>query len=118
MFDQVVFKLVLYVAPLIKQLFFMKHNGRFVLLVTRIDDDLLVTGEEQFCTKFISNFNSHYTLSTVAHGPRRLRLYGLNSIQHEDVTSSIDGDYKINAIVTFCLTRIRQKQSENALNAI
>lgn len=105
-------------APLINQLYFSAHNDILGLLVAKIVEHLAVTGEERCCSKFISDFNTPFKLGAIANVPGRLRFYGLDIIQHEDMMSLIDGDNEINAIKAFPSNRIRRKQSKDALSAI
>lgn len=62
------------------------------MLVAKLVDDLLTTGEHIFVESFLNEFESKFTLETVVHGPRQLNLFGLTIAEHDDMTSSINGN--------------------------
>lgn len=57
-----------------QQLFVVKNNI-FVLLLTKIVDDKLATGETVLIEKFIKVVNAYSKLGTVAHVLRRLQYF-------------------------------------------
>ena len=48
----------------IPQLFYLKKNRKTVLLVAKIVDDMLVTGETSYVKRFVHKFNTQFTLGT------------------------------------------------------
>ena len=47
-----------------------------------------------------------------------MRFFGLNITQHDDFTSTIDGDQKLQAIEPYPLSRVRCRQCDEVMNAI
>ena len=102
----------------IPQLFYMKKNRKTVLLVAKIVDDMLVTGETSYVKSFVHKFNTQFTLGTVTYGPGLLRFYGLNIRQYDDYHSTIDGDEKMDALDAVPITRSRRREVDEKLNDI
>ena len=75
----------------VPQFFYMKRHGTTVLLVAKIVDEMLATGEISFEKSFIEKFNRQFSLGTLNYGPGLLRFHGLNIHQHEDHHCTIDG---------------------------
>lgn len=115
-------KILLYIwltqLPYIPQLFKNIDNGKKNLLVTKIVDDVLVTGKVSDVDGFIRLFNQNFTLGTFLHGPQLLRFYGLNIYQHEDYSVSINATDNIEALEPFPLSIIRRRKIEEPLNSI
>lgn len=82
--DNLLFSLGLYQLAYVPQLFYLKHNGKLVLLVVKTVDDILATGPEHEVDSFVSKFNNKFKLGTIAHVPGLLRFFGLNITQLQD----------------------------------
>lgn len=102
----------------IPQLFTFKRNGKLVLIIAKIVDDMLATGELSYVKSFISKFDSQFSLGTVNYGPGLLRFYGLNIRQHADFHCTIDGDEKLEALEPVPITRSRRREIDQPLNDI
>ena len=92
----------------VPQLFFLKRNGKTVLVVANIVDDMLATGELSYVKSFVQKFNQQFKLGTVSFEPGLLRFYGLTIRQHNDLHCTIDGDEKLEALDPVPLTRSRR----------
>ena len=102
----------------VPQLFTLKRNGKLVLIVAKIVDDMLATGESSYVHSFIKKFDAQYKLGTVNYGPGLLRFYGLNVRQHADFHCTIDGDEKLDALEPVPITRSRRREIDEQLNDI
>ena len=102
----------------IPQLFTLKRNGKLVLIIAKIVDDMLATGELSYVKSFISKFDNQFSLGTVNYGPGLLRFYGLNIRQHADFHCTIDGDEKLEALEPVPITRSRRREIDQPLNDI
>lgn len=47
----------------------MRSDGYICLIVAKLVNDLLVTGEEEVFNKFIAEFINRFILGAVSHGP-------------------------------------------------
>lgn len=102
----------------IPQLFYSVKNGSVVLIVIKIVDDLLITGETNVASKFIECFNRKFKLGTIVKAPGAMKFYGMSIIQLEDFSCTIDADDKLDAIEGFLLSRVRRRQLESTLNNV
>ena len=67
---------------------------------------------------FIEEFDKRFKFGTVNHGPGKLRFFGINTVQNDDLTIETDAEDKMNAVVEYPLARTRRKQFEKPLNRI
>ena len=102
----------------IPQLFYAKSNGRLTILLAKIVDDILVTGEVAVFENVLRMFNEKFKFGTIVHGPGKLRYFGFNVIQYDDYTTVIDGDDKLSALEPPPLSRIRRKAVDDKLNEV
>lgn len=116
--DKVLLKHGLIQCKEIPQLFYQLRNGKLILLLGKIVDDLIITGIEPEVNRFVKMFNSKFKLGSVMSGPGSLRFYGLNIHQSNDMSSVIDGNEKLQALQPVPLTRTRRKASTDKLNDI
>lgn len=116
--DELLYSLNLQQVTAIPQLFYMTVDGSTVSIVAKIIDDMILAGVEEHANNFIKKFNSRFKLGKIIHGPGRLRFYGLNAIQHEEYSCSIDGDDKLNVLEPYLLSRVRRKQTESRLTMV
>lgn len=116
--DTLLHELGLHQLPVVPQLFHIIQNGQLMLLVAKIVDDILVTGVTNEVDKFLAGFDARFELGTVAHGPGSLRFYGMNIVQNEDMTCSIDANDKLSALEPYPITRLRRRQTEEPLNSV
>lgn len=64
----------------------------------------------------IQQFDQTFKLGTVASGPGKLRFFGINTIQKEDMTICTDADDKLDSLNEYSPTRVRRKQSDAPVN--
>ncbi len=102
----------------VPQLFFLMPNRTLGLIAVRIVDDVLIASEKPTAQKFISKVESMYKLGTIVYGPTNFLFFGLQVIQDYDMTVSIHGDGKLNALSCFPIDRHRRKQVEEVLNEV
>ncbi len=100
------------------QLFFIKKNGLMDLAAVRNVDDVLIASENHTAQKFVRDVESKHKLGTVGFGPTEFLFFGLHVIQDSDMTTTIHGDSKLNALSCFPLDLHRRKQSEMTLNDV
>lgn len=102
----------------IPQLFYSKRNNGLQLVIAKIVDDFLITGEQGVVDKFLSFFDQRYKFGSVSRGPGRLRFYGLDIIQDETLASTIDGDDKLMALEPVPVTRSRRRELTEEMNEL
>ena len=100
----------------IPQVFFKKENGKLVLLVAKIVDDLKVAGEGNRAQLFLEKFDEQFKFGNVNHGPGKLRFFGINTVQNTDHTIETDADDKMDAVTEYPFSRMRRKQFDQPLN--
>lgn len=66
-----------------------------MLLVAKMVDDLLMTGEQSQVEIFIFKFNQCFCFGTVSPGPGKPRFYGLGIIPDGDMPCSENADDKL-----------------------
>lgn len=116
--DQVMFDLGLTQSVHVPQLFYRIENGRLVLIVAEIVDDLKGAGEGDRVKTFMAEFDRRFKFGDIMQGPGKLRFFGINTVQNGDLTIETDADDKIDAVVEYPFTRQRRKQYDQPLNKI
>lgn len=86
--------------------------------MAKIVDDRNAAGEGDAAKQFIDAFIKRFKLGTIGCGPGKLRVFGINIEQEEDMVVSTDVGNKRNALTEHLLSRQRQKQHEKANNKI
>lgn len=116
--DNLVISLGLHRVPDVPQLLFIKKDGKLVLPVVKIVDDLLLARTNIIVHDFISSFDSKLKFGTVKHGPVHLRFFGLNILQHYERAIKVNANDKLRAIEQYPLTRPRRLQYDHSLTAV
>lgn len=98
----------------VPQLFYFQQGNNVVVVVAKIVDDHLITGEESFVSSFLKTFDTKLKFGSVTHGPGCLRIFGLDICQHDDFSITIDADEKRKALEPYPLSRFRRKASEQS----
>lgn len=80
-------------------------------------DDICPAEEVTAVYEYITKFKTKFELSTDAHGPGRLRLYGMSVGQEEDFSFYIDPDDSLKAAASYFITHVGRKQITEELNA-
>lgn len=114
--DEAMFKLGLLHLSLVYQLFNQMENGKLVIIVIKIVDDLLIAGEKEHVENFLNNFNRKLEFGWLVHASGILKFFILTIIQHDDLSCTIDGDEKLMAFKGNTLTRLRPRQLEAFLS--
>ena len=116
--DNVMLDIRLQQSSHVPQLFFEKENGRLVLIIAKIVDDLKIAGEDNCVQHFIEEFDKRFRFGDVKHGPGKLRFFGINTVQNSDFTIETDADDKLDSVTEYPFSRQRRKQFEQPLNQI
>ena len=114
--DEVMFNIGLQHLSVIAQLFYQMKDGKLALIVIKIVDYLLMTGEKSYMDNFIRQFNDKFQFGTVIHGPGILKFFGLTIIQNTDFSCTVHGDEKLMALEVFPLPRTRRRQPDSELS--
>lgn len=105
--DAIMLELGLLQSKYIPQLLYKKQDGKFVLLVAKILDDLKVAGHDNNAQLFLEAFDRKFKFGTVSHGPGQMRFFGINTVQHEDFSIETDAEDKIEAVSQYLLLHQR-----------
>lgn len=116
--DQLMFDIGLVQSTHVPQLFFQNENGRLVLIVAKIVDDLKVAGEGDRAKLFLDKFDKKFKFGNVNHGPGKLRYFGINTIQNVDFTVETNADDKLDGVQEYPLSRQRRKEYNEALTKL
>ena len=116
--DQSFFELGLTQCQKIPQLFYRRHNGNLVLIVAKIVDDIKAASADGNAKAFIENFSQKFDLGTVATGPGKMRFFGINTVQEDDMTTHTDADDKLNALTEYAISRSRRKHFDQPMNPL
>ena len=73
--DNVMLDIGLQQSPHVPQLFFKTENGRIVLIVAKIVDDLKVAGGDKCVQHFVEEFDKTLKFGDVKHGTGKLRFF-------------------------------------------
>lgn len=114
--DACLYELGLRQCQQIPQLFYKRCDEELMVIVAKVVDDLKVAGSGDNAKVLIDQFNKKFKLGTVASGPGKLRFFGINTTQNEDMTICTNADDKLNSLNEYSPTRIRRKQSDAPLN--
>lgn len=94
----------------------MELNGKLSVLLSKIVDDLLFCGPDHIVDESISRFKAHFTIGTVVRGHGTVRYFGINIIQHEDFTVTVNGDDELDALGAYSISRICRRNYLEPLN--
>lgn len=89
----------------IPQLFYKKRNGKLILIMAKIVDDLKAAGCDDNVTLFLRYFDKIYKFGDINHGPGKVRYFGINTIEHQDSTVETNADDKLDALEGYRITR-------------
>ena len=84
--DDLLLELGLTQSKYVPQLFYKFKNQKLELILAKIVDDIIITGEEDMTAKLISDFNSIFELGSVVEGPGEMRFFGTNIFQNPDMS--------------------------------
>lgn len=63
-------------SSFVPKLLYKMEQRRLILLVFKIMDDFLVTGEPTYVESYLAELNKKLTLETIVHGPGNLHFFG------------------------------------------
>lgn len=87
-----------------------------MLLGAKVVGNVKVAGVGNNTKNLTGQFNKHYELGTIASGPGKLRFFGINTVQNEDMTISTGDDDIFNSFNEYSLTHIWRKKSDELIN--
>lgn len=103
----------------VPQLFMqVNDNNNLQMVLIKIVDDILTCGSDNAIRSFIHSFGSSFNIHGVSNGPGRLRIFGLNILQQDDYSCSVDGDKKLSALHPYRLSGVRSRQKDEVMNSI
>lgn len=79
----------------------------------KIVDDLLIAGQPSLVYDLIDKTNARLHLETIIHRQDLLRYFGLNNHQLSDMSTEVDGYYKIMGIECPVLFRVCRRDIES-----
>lgn len=79
------------VADVSQRLHFQR-NKQLVLLVSKIDDNFLVTGECNIADSMLKSFDDDFNLGNVVHRPGTLQFFVFNVIRNDNTSCTTDKD--------------------------
>lgn len=86
------------------------------MVAVKVVDDLKVTGEGDNPKNSIKDFDNKFKLGTVSQGTSNLRRFGMNTLQEDDFTVSINADDKLFSVTEQKLTKDSRCQANDTLN--
>ena len=104
--DYAILSIGLFQSKYIPQLFYKTNNYRIVLLVSKLVDELMVSGEPEETDSFVRKLFNLFKLGSFAHGSGRIQLFGLTVNLNEDLSSHIYGDDKLNSLESYRLPKM------------
>ena len=87
-------------------------------MAVRIVNDVLIASEKCTAQKFINEFERKYKFETIVYGPTNFLFFELQVIQDSDMSVSIHGDCKLNALSRFPINRYRPEQLSELPNDV
>lgn len=111
--DEVMFNLGLSHLSVITQLCYQMKNEKLVLIVIKIVDDLLITGEKEFMDNYLNDFNEKFEFGTIIRSPGISKCFDLTILQNNDSSCTIHGDEKLMAKEGYPFSRIRRRQPDS-----
>lgn len=93
-------------------------NGKLVLLVAKVVDDLRTTGVTSYVDEFLVTFNKKFQFGSVVRGLGILKFYGMKIVQNEDILLSTHVDDNLNSLECYPLSRIWRRQVDLALTVV
>ena len=102
----------------LSQFFYNSLNGNQNVIAVRIFDYVLIADKDSVVQPLIKNIKQRYRLGTVVNRPASFLIFGLHVIQEIDMSVTIHGDEKLNAIKGFPVDQYHRKQLDEDLNAV
>lgn len=93
-------------------------RARIAVLAIKIVDDIKRTDMRAYHEQFLSNFNARFKFGTVSRGPVKMRFFGLNSNQDENMFIGNDCYKKLFVSSEYPVSRAQRKSYEDQMNDI
>lgn len=90
---------------MILQLFYKTRGKNIVVVLCKIVHDILAAGIETETDMAAERFSERSELGKIASGSDVIRFFGLNLIQNQYLSISIDGNYTLSRIKPYPLSR-------------
>lgn len=94
-------------VPLLPQPLYIKRGASTAIILAKILDEILIADNPEDTDDIIVPIIIKFKLGTIVHGPALLRFFGLNMMQHENFSKSVEGDEKILNIEAIKISRTR-----------
>lgn len=117
-YDKVLLDFGFVPAALVSQLFLLRRNNKLVAMSAVIVDDILLTGPSSTTDAIVEAINVQFFLGTIVHGPGRIRYFGFNITQHDDMSITVDENDKLHDLETMPLTQSRRREYESQHNNV
>lgn len=72
----------------------LDSSGVFDIVVIKIVDDIIATGNNEALRSFAPRFGNRHTLEKITNSCGWLNLFGSNIVQHKAFSCTVDGDKK------------------------
>lgn len=102
----------------VTHLSYQKENGRSVLIVAKVVENLMAAGEKDLFKTFIENFDTRFKFGEVKHGTGKLRLFKINTVQNDYLTVEVYADDNLEAFIEYPFSGQRRTQFDEPLNKI
>lgn len=102
----------------VPQLFYKHENGKLVLVVAKIVDDIKAGGEGDGTWAFIDEFDERFMLGTVSYGPGKTKFLGISINQSGEMTIFTGAADKLSDLTKYSINSSCLKQSDQTLNKI
>lgn len=96
----------------------MYIHGKLKMVLAKIVDDNILTGEGDIMERFISDFNGIFELGAVVIGPGNLRFFGINITQNDDFSIETNANDKLESVKEQILSTRRRKQYEQDVTPV
>lgn len=99
----------------VPQLFYLIHDKKFALLVAKIVDEPLTTGEALQVLHFVEKFESIFKFGTPVSGPGVFNFFVLTLELSDDYSSTINVNIKLKSLKCFPLSCVLRCQRDSQL---
>lgn len=90
-------------------IFVSMHCGRLVAIISKIFDDLLLSGIRYTTDPIIKEIAARVEIITIVHGPGHLRYFCPGHHQYGNCAKTLAGDDKLEGIGSISICRLRSR---------
>lgn len=116
--DDLLLSILLSCVTVVTQVFYLKSNGKLVLLVAAVVDDLLATDVTSYVDDSLVKLNKKFQFGSIVRGPGIIKFYGMKVVRDGDFSSTIHADDKLGPLDCYALSRIRRLQADSECTAV